>query len=233
MSNSRRVMRPPRSARPLLRGGSRSWRSVAVSASLAFVVGALLAGWAGYAAGRPDPVQAEAHKLQAQDAARDRAQTKELTATARDVQGRLLPVLNEMSAALPVDPQTTPKPATAAQVSSWRAVTGAAVERFAHPPSGGTDVNVARSGLANAVRALDAAVRTYETSLSAALPTQARLIALAAQERDLAIATWSTGATQLDVINIDQGFGHAHVFLPAAPGTGALTADSEPEGHSD
>jgi hypothetical protein len=200
---------------------------------LAFVAGALIAGGVAYAAGRPDPVQAEVHKLQAQDAARDRAQTKELTATARDVQAKLLPMLDEMAAALPVDPQATPKPATAAQVSSWRTVTTAVVQRFEHPPSGGTEVNVARSGLANAVRALDAAVRTYETVLSVGAPAQAQLIALAADERNLAVATWSTGATQLDVININEGFGHAHVFLPAVPGTGALTADGEPEGHSD
>lgn len=224
MSNRRRPVRSTRSARP--------WHSAAVAALAAFVVGALLAGWAGYTAGSPDPVQAEVHKLQAQDAARDKAQTKELTATAREVQGTLLPVLSEMAAALPADPQTSPKPATAAQASSWRAVTGAAVERFAHPPSGGTAVNVARSGLSDAVRALDVAVRVYETSLSAPPATQPGLVALAAEQRNIAIATWSTAATQLDVVNVDGGFGHAHVFLPAAPGIGALTADSEPEGHS-
>ncbi|SCE92787.1 hypothetical protein [Micromonospora mirobrigensis] len=47
------------------------------------------------------------------------------------------------------------------------------------------------------------------------------------------MATWSTAATQLDAVNVDAGFGHAHVFLPAEPGTGALTADSEPEDHTD
>lgn len=170
--------------------------------------------------------------MQAQDAVRDKAQTKELTATARDVQGRLLPVRTERAAALPVDPQRPPKPATAAQVSSWRAATHAAVERFAHPPSGGTAVNVARSGLSDAVRALDVAVRIYETAMSAPPATEPRLFALAAEQRDIAIATWSTAATQLDVVNVDVGFGHAHVFLPAAPGIGALTADSEPEGRS-
>jgi hypothetical protein len=206
---------------------------VAVAATVAFIVGALLAGGVGYAAGRPDPVQAAVHKMQAQDAARDKAQTKELTATAREVQGKLLPVLAEMAAALPVDPQAAPKSATAAQVASWRVVTGAAVERFAHPPSGGTGVNIARSGLANALRALDAAVRSYEAALSAPPATQPGLVALAAEQRNIAVATWSTGATQLDVVNIDEGFGHAHVFLPAAPGSGALTADEEPEGHSD
>jgi hypothetical protein len=232
MSNSR--TRPPRSARPPLRvGDARPRRSIAVAALFTFFATALLAGGAGYAAGRPDPVQAEVHKLQAQDAARDKAQTQELTATARDLQAKLLPVLDQMAAALPVDPQATPKPATATQVSSWRAVTGAAVQRFEHPPSGGTEVNIARSGLANAVRALDAAVRTYETSLATAPPTQAQLVTLAAEERNVAIATWSTGATELDVVNINEGFGHAHVFLPAAPGTGALTADDAPEGHHD
>lgn len=82
-------MRPSRSARPPLHDGTRAWCSVAVAAYAALIVGALLAGWAGYAAGSPDPVQAEvqrlqAQRLQAQDAARDKAQTKELTATARE-----------------------------------------------------------------------------------------------------------------------------------------------------
>jgi hypothetical protein len=231
MSNSSR--RPARSARPPLRVGDASpRRSIAVAASVAFVVGALIAGSVGYVAGRPDPVQAAVHKLQAQDVARDKAQTEELTATARDVQATFLPVLDQMAAALPVDPQATPKPATAAQVSSWRTVTAAAVQRFEHPPSGGTDVNVARSGLANAIRALDTAVHTYEAALSAAPGVQAQLVTLAADQRNLAVATWSTGATELDVVNIEEGFGHAHVFLPAAPGMGALTADDTPEGHS-
>ncbi|GAA1810019.1 hypothetical protein HC028_18875 [Planosporangium flavigriseum] len=223
-----------RSAGPPPRGGTaRPWRAVAVAAVVAFCVGALLAGGGGYAAGRPDQVQQTVQTLQAQDAARDKAQIKELTATARELQGKLLPVLSEMAAAMPIDPQAAAKPATAAQVASWRAATGAAVERFAHPPSGGTGVNIARSGLANAVRGLDAAVRTYEASLSAPPATQQALVSLAANQRDIAVATWSTGGTQLDVANIDAGFGHAHVFLPAAPGSGALTADGETEGHHD
>lgn len=229
MSNRRTAARPP------ARAATRSWRTVAVAALAAFAVGALLAGAVGYAAGRPDPdpVQVEAERLQDQDAARDKTQTTELTATAREVQASLLPVLTSLAAALPVDPATPAKPATAAQVASWRTATGAAVERFAHPPSGGTAVNVARSGLSDAVRAVDAAVRVYQAALAVPPAARPALVAVAAEQRNIAVATWSTAATQLDVVNVDAGFGHAHVFLPAAPGTGALTADSEPEGHSD
>jgi hypothetical protein len=115
-------------------------------------------------------------------------------------------------------------------VDGWQTVTGKAVEDFANPPSGGTGVNIARSGLAASVRTLDAAVDTYAAAL--ALPPDARgsLLELAGRQRDIAVATWSSAATQLDVLNIDADKGHAHVFLPAVPGQGALTADGAPEG---
>jgi hypothetical protein len=86
------------------------------------------------------------------------------------------------------------------------------------------------AGLAAAARALDAAVDLYAAALT--LPPEARgtQLELAGRQRDIAVATWSTAATQLDVLNNNAGNGHAHVFLPAVPGQGALTPDGAPEG---
>jgi hypothetical protein len=104
------------------------------------------------------------------------------------------------------------------------------VDSFANPPSGGTAVNVARSGFAAAVNELDLAVASYQAALALPERDRAAVLSVAARQRDTAVAGWSVAATQLDVVNIAAGFGHAHVFLPAVPGQGALTADGAPEG---
>ncbi|MGN9907025.1 hypothetical protein ACTMTJ_05640 [Phytohabitans sp. LJ34] len=212
-------------ARPAARGvrsGPSAGRRVA-PLLIAFALGALLAGPIGaVAAGGSSPVDDKVASLQAEEAKRDAAQIVELTGKAREVREALVPVLEGMGAALPPS-----RAATKSDVERWQAVTGKAVEDFANPPSGGTGVNIARSGLAAAVRSLDAAVDTYAAALAQPSPA---LFELAGRQREIAVATWSTAATQLDVLNIDSGNGHAHVFLPAAPGQGALTADGAPEG---
>ena len=153
----------------------------------------------------------------------------ELTSQARRTQERLVPVLEGLAKAVPVGQPPGPV-ATQADLDDWRVVTGDAVGDFANPPSGGTGVNIARSGLAAAVRALDAAVDTYAAALTHPQAARGPLLELAGRQRDIAVTTWSTAATQLDVLNVGAGNGHVHVFLPAAPGQGALTADGAPEG---
>ncbi|GAB3843391.1 hypothetical protein ACFPIJ_52320 [Dactylosporangium cerinum] len=59
---------------------------------------------------------------------------------------------------------------------------------------------------------------------------RAALLSLANRQRDLAVAGWSVGATQLDRLNIDIGRGHQHVFLSSAPGQEAMTSDGSKEG---
>jgi len=54
--------------------------------------------------------------------------------------------------------------------------------------------------------------------------------ALADRQLDLAVTTWSVGATQLDQINVDAGHGHQHVFLTGDEHSGAFTPDDAPEG---
>jgi len=217
-------------ARPAARGtrpGPSTGRRVA-PLLIAFALGALLAGPIGaVAAGGDDSkVDDRVAALQAEDAKRDATQIVELTGKAREVREAFVPVLDGLAAAVPPGKAPGPK-AAKSDVERWQAVTGKVVEDFANPPSGGTGVNIARSGLAAAVRSLNAAVDTYAAALAQPSPA---LFELAGRQRDIAISTWSTAATQLDVLNIDSGNGHAHVFLPAVPGQGALTADGAPEG---
>jgi hypothetical protein len=206
---------------------------------IAFALGALLAGpIAAFTTDDDAPAGGSSTAdriaaLKAEEAKRDAAQIVELTTKARQVRERLLPVLAGLAAAVPPGQKAgaaAGAPPAAAEVEGWRTTTGAVVEEFANPPSGGTAVNIARSGLAAAVRQLDAAVDLY--AAATALPPEARgtQVELAGRQRDIAIATWSSAATQLDVLNVDAGNGHAHVFLPAVPGQGALTADGAPEG---
>jgi hypothetical protein len=227
MSNRTKARPAARGVRPAT--GPSPARRIAPLA-IAFAVGALLAGPIGALAADDSPTADDrVAALQAEEAKRDSTQIVELTGKARQVQERLVPVLDGLATAVP--PGKAPGPAAAASdVEGWQAVTGKAVEDFANPPSGGTGVNIARSGLAAAVRSLDAAVDTYAAALAQPPAARATLFELAGRQRDIAVATWSTAATQLDVLNIDSGNGHAHVFLPAAPGQGALTADGAPEG---
>ncbi|GAA4446446.1 hypothetical protein GCM10023170_026650 [Phytohabitans houttuyneae] len=227
MSNKTRVRPSARAVQP----ASSPARRIA-PVLIAFAVGALLAGPIGAFAAGDSTSQSTDDRvaaLQAEEAKRDSAQIVELTAKARQVQQTLVPVLDGLAAAVPPGKAAGPA-ASQSDVAGWQTVTGKAVEDFANPPSGGTGVNIARSGLAAAVRSLDAAVDTYAAALAQPAAGRAALFELAGRQRDIAVATWSTAATQLDVLNVDSGNGHAHVFLPAAPGQGALTADGAPEG---
>jgi hypothetical protein len=180
---------------------------------VAFVAGLLLGG--PVAGEERDPVA----EMKAQDASRDKAQIETLTEQARRIQAGLLPVLEGLA---------VPTPAAKEQVTGWQSVTKKFVDEFAERPSAGTAVNIARGGLAAAVQQLDAAVATYAQGLDA--PDRENWLKTSARQRDMGIVTWSVAATQLDVLNVDSGRGHVHVFLPSRPGQGALTSDGSPEG---
>jgi len=213
-------------------GAGLTWRKAGWLLALAFAVGALLGGPIGAltADGSGSSFEDKVAELRAADAKRDAAQIVELTAKARRVVGELTPVLEEMAKAMP--PGAAPGPAaTADSVQKWQAATKKVVDEFANPPSGGTAVNVARSGLAASVRALDLAVSAYAAALQMPAAQQPSAFALAGKQRDVAVSTWSVAATQLDQINVDSGNGHQHVYLPAVPGQGALTPDGSKEGN--
>ncbi|MFY1692914.1 hypothetical protein [Plantactinospora sp. WMMB782] len=229
MSNRTKLRSGPRGSTPAV--PTSAGRRLAMLA-LAFALGALLAGPIGAvtAGGDEAPMGDEVARLRAAEARRDAAQIVDLTAQARQVQQSLVPVLDGFAVAVPVAGAVPGPLAARTVVTDWQTATGAAVEGFADPPSAGTGVNIARSGLAAAVRALDLAVDTYAAALAAPDAGRPPLLDLAGRQRDVAVATWSTAATQLDVLNVDAGHGHAHVFLPAVPGQGALTSDGAPEG---
>jgi hypothetical protein len=206
---------PSRSSRAALR-----WMIPLVV--VAFLAGLLL--------GRPvaaitAPPRDEVAELIAQDIRRDSAQIESLTAQARRIHAGLLPVLNGLPA---TNPASTQPVATREQVAAWHTVTKGFVGEFVDRPSAGTSVNIARSGLAASVQQLDLAVATYAQALDA--PDRANWLTTSARQRDIGVVTWSVAATQLDVLNIDSGRGHVHLFLPSQPGQGALTSDGAPEG---
>ncbi|MET7398915.1 hypothetical protein ABZS66_36085 [Dactylosporangium sp. NPDC005572] len=219
-------------ARATARSQSRSsppaWVYPALAVALA--LGALLGAITADSDPRSD-TQKRIDAMQAADVQRDIEQVGALTDQARRVRDLLGSVLDGMYTALPPG-ATTPGPlASAGQVDGWKAVTRKAATEFADPPSAGTAVNMARAGLAAGTRQLDLAVDTYTTALQVDADRRGTLLALAARQRDGAIATWSIGATGLDQLNIDTGRGHQHVFLPSAPGQNAMTADGEREGN--
>lgn len=193
-----------------------AWRRYGAVVVALIVVAAVFAV-AGYLVGRPSAADRMAADIRAGDAARDQRQITELTDVARATRDQLAPVLKGMA-----QPSVT-----AAAVTGWQRIVDAAAKSFADPPSGSTATNVARGSLATAVDQLDVAVHAYQQSLAGG----PALRELADDQRDLAVRTWSVGATQLDQINVDAGHGHQHVHLEADPDSGAFTPDGEPEGH--
>jgi hypothetical protein len=184
-------------------------RSVWVFALVGFVVGALLFGGVGYLIGRPSEQDQMANDIRASDAARDKKQIKALTDLARTTKDDLAPVVTGLKG-----------DAAAADITKWQQTVAAAAKSFDDPPSGSTGTNVARGSLTAAVDQLAVAVDTYQQG-----PASRQL---ATRQLDLAVMTWSVGATQLDQINVDAGYGHQHVYLGDNPE--AFTADGAEEG---
>ncbi|MGH2946010.1 MAG: hypothetical protein ACRDPC_07090 [Solirubrobacteraceae bacterium] len=181
------------------------------------------------AADRAAAVQDEAERLRREAAARDKEQIEQLTERARAMTEDFAPVAAGMGRTLPPGKDRIGPLANAGEVAEWRRQVQDANEFFEHSVSGETATNVARNGLSNAVDALLEAVRTYELALDAP-SVRTALLERAREQRDLAARTWSTAAIQIDVINIDAGFGHQHVVFPSSTGAGAVPPDSLPEG---
>ncbi|GAA2339933.1 hypothetical protein GCM10010170_022480 [Dactylosporangium salmoneum] len=197
----------------------------------ALAVGGLIGGLIGAAVADPrTDIQRRIDQMQVAEVQRDAAQVLTLTDQARRVLDLLGPVVEQLATALP--PGGTAGPvADQGKVDGWKAVTRKGAEEFANPPSAGTAVNIARGSLAAGARQLDLAVDTYAAAVKAAEPDRPALLTLAGRQRDTAVATWSVGATQLDLLNVDTGRGHQHVFLPSAPGQQAMTSDGSEEGN--
>ncbi|GAB3158852.1 hypothetical protein [Microbispora hainanensis] len=199
----------------------------------AFALGAMVSGGVVFGMTRPSSIEQMADQIRAESALRDKTQIKTLTELARTTRDRLVPLLDGLGRALPTDGTAGPAVVTAADVENWRKAATAAVEGFADPPSGETATNVARSSLTSAVRQLATTVDIYAAARDLTGPARTAAMDLAVRQRADALFTWSVGATALDAVNVDAGYGHQHVFLPTSPGEGELTPDAEPEGNHD
>jgi hypothetical protein len=183
----------------------------------------------GAAAAPSDPVRSEVARLRQESAVRDKEQIQELTTHTRSVVDDFTPVVVGLGKTLPPYSQRIGPLASAAAVEGWRARVRKADDYFAETVSGETATNVARNGFSNAVDVLLESVETYKLALENR-GMRAALLRRARSQRDVAARTWFTASTQLDVINIDAGFGHQHVVFPSSAGSDAVPPDDLPEG---
>jgi hypothetical protein len=218
-----------RPGKPLRRAsGPRSWWGSVIVLATAFALGFAVAFVSGSWTSGPDATERRIAELEQAEAQRDVEQVKALIELARGGRERLTPVLRAMATASP--PRGTPATPTIDAVRDWREVVSAEVQRYAETPSAGNGVNVARTGMRTAVEQLAAAVDGFAAALTAPEPLAGDLLTLAGAQRTLALRTWSVAALQLDVISIDAGEGHVHVYLPSVPDSGTISADTVPEG---
>jgi hypothetical protein len=204
------------------------WASVTALVTT-FALGFAVAFVSGSWSSGPDATESRIAELKAAEARRDVEQVGTLIDLARGGRDRLTPVLEAMAKAAPLQDTTPSAVPKIEDVRGWRDVVSAEVQRYAETPSAGNGVNVARTGLRTAVQQLAAAVDGFAAAANA--PDLAGdLLPLAGAQRTLALRAWSVASLQLDVISIDAGKGHVHVYLPSGPDSGTIPADTAPEG---
>jgi hypothetical protein len=216
------------------------WLGVLVAAAVLIplaVVGIVLAASGDEEGGGPPAAAAtpvatptappSTEELEQQFAVRDSQQVTELTELARKLGDDLDPVLAGINETLPLDDDDrVGRLASTAEAERWLRAARTAAELFEDSPSGETATNVARGALAAAVRGIERTADTYLLALQHP-ETRTQLLESTRTQRDNAMRAWETAGIQLDVINIDVGFGHQH---PPIPGTGGRAPDSLPEG---
>jgi hypothetical protein len=174
----------------------------------------------------PSPSE-EAKKLEQADADRDKTQVAQLTELMRQYAEDLDPVVLGVNKTLPPEQTNKVGPlAPAREVDEWIDATTKAEKAFDESVSGGTDTNVARGAFATAVRGLARMVETYKLAVDQPATRRELLNSVRAQ-RDDAMRAWETAGIQVDVININAGFGHQH---PPRPGGLGVAPDELPEG---
>ncbi|WP_238433599.1 hypothetical protein [Micromonospora tarensis] len=142
----------------------RTLRVVLVAGAIALVA-AVLGGWIGYAAGRPDATESAIATIKEAEAKRDKQQIEELIGTARRVRDQVAPVLAAIK-----EEKTSGRAPDPDQARRWQEAMRQAAEPFADPPSGTTATNVARGGLRAAVQQASLAVDAY--ALAAGVPAR-------------------------------------------------------------
>lgn len=213
-----------RPAAPRSRWGSATAlvTTFALGFAVAFVSGSWTSG--------PDATERRIAELKEAEARRDIEQVGTLIELGRGGRERLTPVLEAMAKAVPFNDTAPPAAPAIDEVRGWRDVVSGELRRYEETPSAGNGVNVARTGMRTAVQQLAAAVDGFATAATAPEPLARDLLTLAGAQRTLALRTWSVAALQLDVISVDAGKGHVHVYLPSGPNAGTVPADTAPEG---
>ncbi|MBB5801951.1 hypothetical protein F4560_001719 [Saccharothrix ecbatanensis] len=214
--------RRPEAPRSLWGSATALVTTFALGFAVAFVSGSWTSG--------PDATERRIAELKEAEARRDIDQVGTLIELAKGGRERLTPVLEAMAKASPLPDTAPPTAPTIDEVRGWREVVSAETQRYVDTPSAGNGVNVARTGMRTAVQQLAAAVDGFATAVTAPEPLARDLLTLAGAQRTLALRTWSVAALQLDVISVDAGKGHVHVYLPSGPDSGTIPADTAPEG---
>jgi hypothetical protein len=145
----------------------------------------------------------------------------------------LTPIVEDMEEFLPTDGSHPPLDTTdAATVNSWRTGVQEAAGHFGDPPSDASSHSVAHTGLTSSVRLLSMAVETYAKAAQAEdEELRMDVLHIAMDLRNEAVVSWSAAATQLDLLSLEAGGEHVHLYLPDVPG--ALRPDGAEEGGGD
>lgn len=189
----------------------------------------------------PDP--ARVAELEASADVRHVDQVESLIGHTRAAHDELVPVLESLNGVLPADGSAPAEEfPDGEEIDEWLNTVRGASAHFDHAESGQTDFNVTHAGLSGSVDLLGSALSAYHAASQSEGDQRVELLDLSADLRDQAVKAWSVAATQLDVVSIDAGHGHIHLYLPSEPGSGALQpdeaeegegADGDPPGHDD
>jgi len=180
----------------------------------------------GTAAPEPGSLEAIAAEL-AEGQAADRAElAADLSAAGKEAYDQLMPVLAEVSEALPVGGDAGPA-ADQADVDRWVQEIATARATLAAVPEGTSEHTVTRAAFLGAVDLLDAALRDLGTPSTATADRSGA----PADRRDAAVELWLAGAAQLDSLMIGSGGGHVHLFL--TPDGDPRSVPAEFAGHED
>lgn len=204
--------------RPRGRGRTPWWRRrPPLWATVAAVVVVALATWL---VTRPSSMERRVAELEAESDARDDEVGARLIdvslGTVEDVQA----VLDGTHAALPPVDGTDPvdQPATQDQLDEWRESVEQVVTAIDEVGSAGSAVNVARNGLVGAGEQLEVVLDLYGVALDLSPDDASELLSATASARQQAADAWNTAAIQLDVVSIEMGRGHSHVYVAGIPG---------------
>ncbi|WP_423464741.1 hypothetical protein ACO229_09785 [Promicromonospora sp. MS192] len=209
----------------------------------------------------PGGIEVDPARVAELEAAEERRNTENLAAAgelAVSAQERLLPVMDGLYEALPLDegassgvpgaadgapgaPDGAPGAADgvrgaadgvspdAADLREWRAVVDDVQEDVEELPPGSSEHNIVRNGLLLSTGLLGDTLDVLEVAGAADAGGTGRLYDVAGALRSRAVDAWAQAAVQLDMQYIAADRGHLHAFLPLHSG---MSTEGEPElGH--